>query len=180
MPQSVKDVLPAQKRLLIAGALLVIIFVILFGIVTVRKIIASPDIPFLFSEQGAEWIRFREPIELKARYHNKLVSIFRTRFNVNEVPVKAILNFRSMKCSTIWLDNKLIYRHNNETCLNTWKHAFHVELIPSLSRGPHELRIEVINQSGYPALIAYCKSLKLYTGEDWKGSIDGKTWTNAV
>ena len=61
-----------------------------------------------------------------------------------------------------------------------WKNTLQVDLTPLLGQGSHELRIEVENQNGYPALIAYCKSLKLFSGEDWEASRDGKIWTQAL
>ncbi|MGD9106843.1 MAG: hypothetical protein PVJ50_05535 [Desulfobacterales bacterium] len=180
MPYSARHILPAQKRLLLIGVLITIIFAVVFGIFTVRKIITSPDIPFLFSVQEAEWIRFREPVELKARGPQTLVYNFRTQFVLKEVPNPAILSFRSMKCATVWLDNKLVYKYDPKTCIKKWKRVYHVDLTPELGRGSHEIRIEVLNQNGYPALIAYCKPLKLYTGEHWEGSRDSKIWTQAL
>lgn len=180
MVRSLRNIRPKKKRLFLIAAAMAIIFVILFGVFIVQKIITSPDIPFLFSEKGAEWIRFREPIKLKAQAPQTLVNIFRTRFHVIEVPNKTVLTFRSMKCATVSLDNKIIYKYNPKKCLKMWKNTFQIDLGPSLNQGSHELRIEVINQNGYPALIAYSKSLKLFSGEHWEGSCDGKTWTQAL
>ena len=152
MSHSVRRLLPAQKKLIIFGLLITIFSAIVFGIFTVRKIIISPDIPFLFSLQEAEWIRFPEPVELKARWPQTLVYIFRSQFIVKKIPNNATFTFRSMKCATVWFDNKLVYKYDPKSCIKKWKSVHKVDLTDELSLGSHEIRIEVLNQNGYPAL----------------------------
>ena len=173
---SVKTIL--QKRPLIAGLIILFVLVLIFRIVIVQKIVADPKISFLYPEQGADWIRFAELAELKAREPQILVSTFRTHFEVNEIPREAILSFRAMKCATVLLDNHVLYRADSN--LNEWKKVYQVDLAPALSPGSHELHIKVLNQNGHPALLAYCKRLTLFTGEHWEVSKDGKTWTQAL
>ena len=168
----------AEKRFLIAGAIGLVLFVVVLGSVTFQKIVTDPDVPFLFSEHGADWIRFREPLVPQALEPQTLVSSFRTHFHVDEIPGEAILSFRAMKQAAVWLDNQLL--HEAKSSLKEWKHVEHVDLAPALSRGPHELRIAVRNQNGHPALLAYCKPLGLHTGENWEGTNDDKTWTQAL
>ena len=176
MLRSVKTIL--QKRPFTAGLILLFLLTLTFGIVIVQKIIADPKVSFLFPEQGADWIRFSEPIDPKARDPQTLVSIFRTHFEVNEIPREAILSFRAMKRANVLLDHHVLYRADSN--LNEWKKVYQVDLAPALSPGSHELRIEVLNQNGHPALLTYCKQLKLFTGEHWESSKDGTTWTKAL
>jgi len=167
-----------KKRLLIAGGAFLWISIFVSGVVIVKKIVVDPKIPFLFAEQGAEWICFNEPVVLKARGPQILASIFRTQIVVSEVPREAVLSFRAMKRATVLLDNQVLYRKKAD--FNEWKKLHCVNLAPKLSLGSHELRIEVLNQNGYPALLAYCKQLGLFTEEHWKASFDGTTWGHAL
>jgi hypothetical protein len=174
--RSVRKVFRARKRLFVAGVLGAM--VLLCAIVAAQRIIGDPDIALIYSEHGADWIRFRQPIELRARKPQTLISIFRTRFELNEVPRKAILSFRAMKHAVIRLNNELLYR--SDSPLNEWKKVYHIDLTPRLRPGANELLIAVQNRNGHAALLAYCKALKLVTGERWETSTDGRTWTQAL
>lgn len=180
MSHPIYNLFREQKRAVIIMISAAIIFTLLLGIITVQKIISSPDIPLLFPEHGVEWIRFNGHIELQAQLSQKLVNIFRVNFKVNKLPKNAVLNFKAMKCVSIWLDNKLIYSQNPDSCFTRWKKTYQIKLPSTLGKGSHEFRIKVLNYNGYPALLAYCNELKLFTNKDWECSPDGKTWTRAL
>lgn len=149
-----------------------------FGIFAIQQIIKQPDVALLFSEHGAEWIRFREPFVLKARGAQEIVSFFRVHFDVNQVPSKAILKFYAMKAATVWFDKQLLYAP--DSLLDNWKNVDRVDFTPMLTPGRHELQVAVLNQNGHPALLAYCESLNIFSGKGWEASRDGKTWTRAM
>jgi len=169
-----------KRRHLLISVIACFIFFLIAGVVLIRKNIADPNIPLLFSEQGAEWIRFREPTIPTARRPQERVTIFRSFFKVEKISSKAVLNFRAMKCAAVWLDGRLLFKHDPLAHLDTWKQSYGINLAPALNPGLHELRIKVLNPNGHPALLAYCKALKLYTGEHWEVSNDGKNWIYAL
>ncbi|MFC1815004.1 hypothetical protein ACFL0M_03465 [Thermodesulfobacteriota bacterium] len=166
---------------MIGGIIVAFIFALIVGIVAVRKILADPNTVMLFSEQGAEWIRVREPIDLTARitqYPETFVSTFRLNLVVDKVPDEAVLKLRALKWASVFWDQQLIYV--SDTRSKNWKKVYHVDLKPRISPGVHELYIKVMNVMGHPALLAYCESLKIYTNETWEGSKDEKTWSIAM
>ncbi|MEN6320292.1 MAG: hypothetical protein ABFD82_16260 [Syntrophaceae bacterium] len=171
--------LSGENRILYVGCVTAIFLILMSGAFVIWKAFVDPDITFLYSEQGAQWVRFREQTKLKIRWPQTLVSVFRTHFEVKELPNEAVLHFRALKLIDIWLDDQLIF-HADPSLVHEWKKDHCVDLISVLTPGVHDLRIAVKNQNGHPALIAYCKSLRLFTSDSWEVSIDGKTWTKAL
>lgn len=167
------------NRYLMASVIAVAAFVLIVGLFGLWKVVADPDIAFLYSEHGAQWIRYRQPTVLKARKPQTLVTVFRTRFEVDSVPGNAILCFRAMKRADVMLDGKIIFTPD-PSCVNEWKEVRCLSLSSRLSPGAHEIRIAVQNQNGHPALLAYCPSLKIFTGQQWEASIDGNAWSKAM
>ena len=167
------------NRYLMASVIAVAAFVLIAGLFGFRKVIADPDIAFLYSEHGAQWIRLNEPTVLVARDPQMLVTFFRTRFEVATVPGDAILCFRAMKLAGVFLDGKIISAPDPSS-VNKWKEVCCLDLSSRLSLGFHEIRIVVQHQDGHPALLAYCPSLKIFTGQQWEASDDGNTWSKAM
>jgi hypothetical protein len=167
-----------QKKFLPVYAAALLLILILLCIIGVRKILNDPQIPLLLSEEGADWIRFREPVETRVRGAQIQTTIFRTKFDVRETPKQAILSLRAMKRGIVWLDNQVIFQ--SDLNLNEWKREFQVDITKRLSIGTHELRVAVMNQNGPPAVIAFCKSLNIVTGESWEATNDGNTWKPAL
>lgn len=155
------------------------IFVLVTGVFMVLKALTDRDIAFLCSEQGAEWIRFREQTKLKIRWDQSLNTFFRTTFEVSKPLNEAVLRFRAMKVAAIYLDGQIIYR-GSQSLVHEWKKERRLDLTSGLSPGVHELYVAVQNHNGHPALIAYCTPLKIVTGEHWEASIDGKSWHKAL
>jgi hypothetical protein len=174
-----RRIMSGANRYLIASLIAVAAFVFIAGLFGFRKVIADPDIAFLYSEHGAQWIRLLEPIALKAREPEMLISVFRTRFAVDSVPGDAIFCFRAMKLAGVLLNGKSISAPD-PSLTNNWKQIRCLDLSSRLSPGFHEIRIVVQNQNGHPALMAYCPSLKIFTGEQWEASDDGNAWSKAV
>ena len=169
---------PKKKRLLVYGAAAFFLIAILLGIAGVRKILDDPGIPLLIAERGADWIRARRPMELRSRPSQILTTLFRTGFEVKDVPRQAIFTHRAMKRTVVWLDNRIIFMSDDR--IHEWKQAFQVDITEQLTPGRHELRIAVMNQDGHPALIAYCEALGIATSERWEATSDGKTWKPAL
>ena len=157
----------------------IMFFVLILGSIGVWKAVTDPDIAFLYSEHSAQWIRSREQTKLMVRWSHKLVTVFRTHFEVGRLPEEAVLHFRAMKVANIWLDGQVILRADS-SIVHEWRKKRHIDLTSRLTPGVHELHIAVENQNGHPALIAYCEPLGLFTGDYWEASTDGKTWGKAL
>jgi len=167
-----------KKRLLFYGGITVFLVAILMAVIGVQRILDDPNIPLLLPEKGADWVRFRQPPDLKSRHSQILTTYFRTPFSITKETPQPVLTFRAMKRTVIWLDGRIIFTSDERT--QEWKKIFHITLPPRINPGIHELLIAVMNKNGHPALIAYCEPLGLVTGEHWEATIDGKTWTSAL
>jgi len=179
LPHPLNLAIQAHKRLITtSGIIIVFIAVLLCGYAVAGKIIADPNIVFLFSSNGADWIRLEEPFRLSARDPEERVYVFRVRFTVDKVPDKSILSFQALKRAVVFLDGRLLYLTDKN--LNKWKKTYHLNLAPELQPGSHELYIKVLNKNGHPALLAYSRELQIYTGAQWEVSSDGIKWTSAV
>jgi hypothetical protein len=155
------------------------LIVFITGVFMVSKVLKDQNIALLSSEQGAEWIRFREPTILKARGDQSLVTFFRINFESIGLLNDVVLHFRAMKVAEIRLDGQMIFRAD-QSLMHEWKKKRKVDLASALMPGAHELYFEVRNHNGHPALLAYCEPLNLYTGEHWESSTDGRSWHKAL
>lgn len=165
-----------NKRIVFLG--LVICFLFLLAFVVVQNIKANPDIIFLSPEGKARWIRYAMPISLYPHPPEDVTVIFKSSFQVNTPPSSAPLHLRALKRASVFLDNRLLFSSHKD--LNRWKEEYVIDLSPGLSPGLHELRIEVFNRKGHPALLAYCRPLNVYTGEAWDSTYDGQPWEKAL
>jgi len=143
-----------------------------------RHLWTDPRIPLLINKEGAEWIRFPKPFQLPIHWLEKLSTSFRYRFDIPEIPEKAVLTFRAMKQADVFLDGRLLFRTPGGQ--ERWRESHRIDLRPWLAKGVHELRIDVVHWSGHPALLTYCKSLGIFSGESWKASNDGREWMPAL
>ena len=139
---------------------------------------ADPGFNLLVNECGAEWIRFPKPFQLVIHWSESFSTSFRCRLDVRGTPEKAVLTFRAMKKAVVYLDERLIFRTSED--LDRWKEPYRLDLGPWLETGKHELRIDVSNWNGHPALLAYCKSLGIFSGESWEASNDVREWMPAL
>ena len=138
----------------------------------------DPKVPMLVSEGGAEWIRFREPTQLWIRFSERLTTSFRYRLNVEQVPLRAVLTVRAMKQAVVYLDGTLLFQSPAD--MQKWKEPHYVDLSPFLTKGSHQLQVDVLNENGHPALLAYCSSLGIRTGDTWDASNDGHRWLKSL
>jgi hypothetical protein len=134
----------------------------------------DPQIPLLINEEGAEWVRFPKPFQLPIHWSEKLSTNFRYHLDIGDPPGKAVLTFRAMKQAAVFLDGRLIFRTPGDG--ERWKESQQLDLAPWLVKGRHELRIKVDHVNGHPAILAYCKSLGIFSGERWEASIDDQQW----
>lgn len=157
---------------------LIIVLGVLLFLVGVRQIWFDPKISLLVSEEGAQWIRFRESFQLPIHWSEQLTTSFRYRLNGEAVPVDAILTVRAMKRAAVYIDNHLIFRSPDD--LQQWKVPHNINLSSYSRQDAHELRIDVLNENGPPALLAYCNALGIRSGDQWEASKDGSRWVPAL
>jgi hypothetical protein len=162
------------KRLL-APPTLVAVFLAMCGITVVLWIAGSSQ-HLLVSEAGSDWILYDDPPDLQIRASSFNTALFRRRFVVGSPPPDAKLTVRNFRVAVVFLDGKRILEP--EKSFQFWKHSRIVDLT-DLSPGEHELRIQVLNQNGPPALLSYCLSLGIKTDSTWEASVNGLSWTRA-
>jgi len=169
----------AMKNILCRrSCLIVAVILILLLMAGMRHLLTDPRVSLLVNEEGAEWIRFPKPFQLPIHWSGKLSTSFRYRLDVPEIPEKAVLTFRAMKQAAVYLDEQLLFRTSDDP--DRWKELHSLDLAPRLATGKHELRIDASNLNGHPALLAYCKSLGIFSGESWEASNDGREWMPAL
>ena len=158
---------------------LIIAVLLLFTLAAgIHQFWLDPKVPILVSEGGAEWIRFREPTQLRIHWSERLTTGFRYRLNVEQPHIRTVLTLRAMKQAVVYLDGSLLFRSPED--MQKWKEPHRIDLSPFLTLGSHELRIDVLNENGHPALLAYCSSLGIRTGDTWDASNDDHHWLKAL
>ncbi len=157
--------------------IVVLFFLLAFGWFECTRIQQNPDIVLLYSERGAQWLRYDEPIWLGIRPPGDSQVIFRKRFNVETIPPRSILTVRALKTAEIFLDGHSLGPNSG---MQNWKISRTINLGPYLTPGAHEIRIVVKNRNGPATLLAYCDSLNLFSDLSWEASCDGLSWRGAL
>ena len=139
----------------------------------------DPDVKLLLPESGAEWIRRRWAEGPAFRGDEYFAAAFRTRFEVAEVPARALLRVRPFRRVLVFLDGELIGSSPED--LRRWKEPYEIDLAPRLVPGAHELVLSVVNTTGPPLVLAVCEALGIRTGPGWetRGRTDPGWWPAA-
>jgi hypothetical protein len=170
--EAIKNIFCRHSRLIVA------VILVLCLVAGMRYLWTDPRIPLLVNEGGTEWIRFPNPFQLPIHWSDKLSTSFRYRLEIREIPESAILTLRVMKQADVFLDGGFIFRTPGGP--ERWRKSHRIDLRPWLAKGVHELRIDVVHWNGHPALLAYCKSLGIFSGESWEASNNGREWMPAL
>lgn len=171
------DILSFKKKLITYGIIFSLLVIFVNGYIAYQYIMDNPDIPLLISEEGADWVRYRQPVELLSR-PGQQITIFSKDFRVDTLPPKVMLSIRAMKNFTVWIDNKMIFQ--SRSVVPNWKQIVNIDLTEVIKPGNHRLLISVENFNGHPALLAYSQDLLLATNEDWFATKDLKNWSSAL
>ena len=169
---------PRNRVVVYAFAAAFIAGILLESALLVYKYAADPSFVFLASSRGAQWIREPRPMEMALLPEGLDSTTFEKQFTIIAPPSNARLCFRALESAAVYLDGQPI--HPEPSAAATWKQWREVDLAGLLNEGPHTLAIAVAHDSGPPFLQAYCESLGLFTGPDWKASRDGETWLPAA
>lgn len=170
--EAIKTVFYRHPRLIVAGVLLLA----LMG--GMRYLMMDPRISLLVNEGGAQWIRVPIAFQLPIHRSEKLSASFRSRLELAEIPDSAILTLRAMKQADVFLDGRHLFATRGGP--EKWRESHQIDLMPWLAKGGHELRIDVVHGNGHPALLVYCKSLGILSGDTWEASNDGREWSPAL
>ena len=149
----------------VVGVLLVLVVAFLAGVKIRDRILHDPRVLFLSPEKEAKWIRVGRPSSLKAFGPTSIIHEFRKRFEVGELRAEPVLKFRALQQAVVTLDGQIVYAPRPD---QSWKETRTVSLHGRLAPGPHELVIAVRSISGALALLAWCETINLYTGDDWE------------
>ncbi len=171
------NMLYLKKKLTIYGIIFSIIVIFISGFIVYQYMMDNPDIPLLLPEEGADWIRYRQPVELLSK-PGQQITIFSKDYRVDTLPPKVLLSVRAMKNFTVWIDNRMIFQSRAE--VPNWKQIVNIDLSEVIRPGNHRLLISVENFNGHPLLLAYSQALHLATNEDWLATKDLKNWSSAL
>lgn len=137
----------------------------------------NPEVVFLADENGAQWIRYDEPVQLNARPIQKRIVGFRKTFHVAFPPDRAMLDVRGLRFVDVFVDGKIVFSAPRDPV--EWTHRYEIDLAPRLTPGQHEIYLLATNGTGPPCVLAHSETLGIRTGADWEATIDGKRWTPA-
>lgn len=166
-----------QKRQLIILVCLLALFAVAF-LIMLLKAYRDPANPILFSEKGAQWIKYPHATQISALAPTETYSAFRKKILISSKPPPAILTVRAYKWSAVFWDGKKIF--SPDPSVNNWKQKIQIDITGYLTVGEHELMVLVSNKDARPALLAYCEGLNLQTDQSWEVSDDGVNWVRAV
>ena len=147
------------------------------GTIAYLRVMDNPNIPLLLGEKGADWIRYRQPVELVSK-PGRQITVFSKYFYVDTIHSEVILSVRAMKKITVWIDNRMVFQSGLE--VSNWKQLINIDLTEVIRPGNHRLLMSVENFNGPPALLAYSQSLHLATNEEWIATKDLKKWSSAL
>jgi hypothetical protein len=143
----------------------------------ISSLTADPRVSFLDSDKDAEWIRRDEPFRLTSRRARVLKTSFRKSVEIRQPPSRALLVVRAFKLAAILVDGHCVLEASSS--LQDWKQEKSVDITGFLAPGAHQIRIDVGNENGPPALLAFSREVGLRTGADWEASKDGESWAPA-
>lgn len=160
---------PAALLVLAAGSALLL-----------YKVWGDPKVVWLSGEAGAQWIRFDNRPSPKASWAELMTRDFRTVVEVPPNTTDAVLTVRAFRAAAVFWDGEMLQSPRDPEQWSDWKQAREVPLAGRLEPGPHELRIRVLNDTGPPAVLAYCRKLGISSGPEWEARADGDEWSSAI
>jgi hypothetical protein len=131
-------------------------------------LVAGPESSLLLPEAGARWVGLDAPLSPDTRKVRTQRVVFSRRFSLGQMPDEARLRVRAFRTATLRVNGRRIDADPDE-----------VDLTPFLHAGQNELAVEVENDRGPPALLAYARDLEVSTPGGWRASADGSEWTRA-
>jgi Dolichyl-phosphate-mannose-protein mannosyltransferase len=162
------------------GVTLVVLLISCAGVALLgwRHLNAQPDFVFLTDDAPGHWIVYPSPPNLVAGYSTVEFAVFRTGFDLAEVPDALTLSFRSLTVADVYVNGVRIYQETEGP--DFWKTIHAADLTPHLRMGTNTLQFNVANTSGPAVLWAAIPGLGMGSDETWEASRDGESWVNAT
>jgi tetratricopeptide (TPR) repeat protein len=138
------------------------------------------EINYLPGWGSAQWIVYPTAPDMRIHPHLELPSIFKTSFDLKQVPSKAVLKIAAFHRYELVINGTLLGKPLRAG--KNWKQPDLFELSSQLQPGENRIEIRVSNSNGPPALWLYldADTLKVSSGEDWQASHAGAIWHTAV
>lgn len=142
------------------------------------RLTSDPAGAWLWRSDDADWIR--EDAPLVARHHRigETRMVFRCRFELAELPPEAGLTLAALRGYRLTVNGV----DRTPPPGRPWNEPSRIPLAGALHPGTNEIRVEVWNDRGPPALLASSRALGLATGRPgptWASSRDGQHWAPA-
>ena len=138
----------------------------------------NPQVAWLESHAGAEWIRADMPFLLTTYVGQETGVLFGTSFDTLEPVAEAELIVRAFRWFEIEMDGKKIYTSPRNT--EAWQQAHVVKFPEPLEPGPHFLRVSVFNQGAHACLWLRGDKLGLASKPGWLATVDRLQFSPAV
>ncbi|MGB8226788.1 MAG: hypothetical protein WCE45_08020, partial [Sedimentisphaerales bacterium] len=147
----------------------------------VLKALYDPNVPFLKTEAGANWILYPFTPELMSRTDNyvNLTSRFSKNFKPGVIHSNVYLNIKAHKKFRIWINGMLLSVNTKEI---NWKTKQGIEISSFLKQGTNSIIIEVKNNYGPPALWLYSRGMEneIKSDTNWTVSISDSPPVSAI
>lgn len=164
-----------QRGLLLLGLIFLFSGIALLGW---RHLNAKADFVFLTDDAPGHWILYPSAPNLVAGYSTVQFAVFRTSFDVTDVPDDLTLSFRTLSVADVYMNGEQIYQEMEGP--EFWKKIRSEDVAAHLRSGKNTLQFNVANQSGPAVLWAAIRELDLGSDDTWETSRDGETWVNAA
>lgn len=166
----------AQRRLLRAATA----FAFACGLIFLWTLCSrKPDINFLSSHSGADWIIYPKPPDAMTYRDFEISAVFRRSFQLDGAPRMATLRLRAFKRYDISINGNPVT--NSSASASNWKDAAQLDVAKFLHAGTNEIAITVFNNKAQPALWALLETerVRIATGPEWQSSLLGAAWRPA-
>ena len=143
-----------------------------------HRVTSDPAGAWLRRSGGAEWIQDDAPLVASHHRIGETRIVFRCRFELPEAPEGAVLTIAALRGYGLSV-NGVAFAPENDS---QWNEPDAIGIAAALRSGPNELRVEVRNDRGPPALLAHSRDLGIATGAAgpaWMTSPDGESWRPA-
>jgi hypothetical protein len=159
-----------RTTLWVVAAIVGVQAVLWFGLQTLQSTLADPKVVFLFSVDGATWLRTPNPDAPSTYGAAGFRAAYRKSFILDSRPRRATLQLSPFRHVAVFVDGKEISRTTANQ--EVWKRQYQIDLTPHLGPGPHELMLSVRNRSGPAMVLAIVPELGLRTDASWQAMDD--------
>jgi hypothetical protein len=153
---------------------LIVILVMGSVVFLAGKLVYSPDIPFLISEDSTEWILYPSPPRLNTHRGNGVMyADFERTFDVSGFKSPTALRIRAFRNYRLWINGIEVVNSLDREA--SWKKRHTVDVSKFLVIGKNHIFVRVFNHKGPPALWLRTEGLDtdLETDSAWMASTPG-------